>query len=72
MNPSAMQKKPELLNNITHKDLRVITTRGAKGRAKARGKVVARSPREKAGKSGSGRRRNVAVDDDVGRGNPAR
>ena len=30
MNPSAMQKKPELLNNITHKDLRIITSRGAK------------------------------------------
>ena len=30
MNHLAMQKKPELLNNITHKDLRVITSRGAK------------------------------------------
>ena len=39
---------------ITLKDLQAASTRGAKGRAKARGKVVARSPREKAGKSGSG------------------
>ncbi len=39
---------------ITLKDLQAASTRGAKGRAKARGKVAARSPREKAGKAGSG------------------